>query len=153
MDLEKPIRELVARSCMAMDRKDFAAFLDMCELEFNYKITAYSPEIRRDMLWLEKDKKGLQDLLEILPKQNMDKTPITRHSALLTVDLDEPSNTAEVVSSLQVYRTELDGGVTTLYAVGKYIDRVRLNGGAPKLLSREVRLDTRMLGAGYHIPF
>jgi hypothetical protein len=30
---------------------------------------------------------------------------------------------------------------------------VKLAGGSPKLLKREVRLDTRLLGFGYHIPF
>lgn len=151
--MEKPIRELIARSCMALDRNDFQAFLNFCDSAFTYRITAYSPEIRRDMLWLEKDKAGLKELIDMLPKQNMDRTPLTRHVSLYTVDVDEASNTANVISALQVYRTETDGGVTGLVAVGKYLDKVALSGGQPKLVSREVRLDTRMLGCGYHVPF
>jgi hypothetical protein len=30
---------------------------------------------------------------------------------------------------------------------------VRLNGAAPKLARRVVKLDTRLLGYGYHVPF
>lgn len=149
---EKLARELIARACIALDELNFSGFLDMCDAEFNYRITAYSPEIRRPMVWLEKDKKGLSNLLDLLPQQNMDRTPITRHTSLCTIE-QSGENAIDVVSTLQVYRTELDGGVTGLYAVGKYLDRIHLNGGDPKLVSREVKLDTRMLGTGYHIPF
>jgi methanesulfonate monooxygenase small subunit len=40
-----------------------------------------------------------------------------------------------------------------LFAVGKYLDTVKVNGGKLLLLRRIVKLDTRMLGIGYHIPF
>ena len=58
-----------------------------------------------------------------------------------------------MVSALQVFKTELDGGATELFAVGRFHDTVKLNGGSPKLARRVVRLDTRLLGYGYHIPF
>lgn len=150
---EKQARELIVHSCVAMDELDFKRFLCMCDETFNYKITAYSPEIRRTMVWLDKDKKGLKELLDLLPQQNMDRTPITRHASLATVEPAADEHCFNVVSNLQVFRTEMDGGVTSLYAVGKYFDRIMINGGVPKLVAREVRLDTRMLGTGYHIPF
>ena len=71
---------------------------------------------------------------------------------MYTVEHDEQAQRASVVSALQAFRTTLDGGVTELFAVGKVYDTVTLAGGAPKLLERNVRLDTRMLGFGYHIP-
>ena len=40
-----------------------------------------------------------------------------------------------------------------LFAVGRFHDTVKLNGAAPKLARRMVRLETRLLGYGYHIPF
>ena len=67
--------------------------------------------------------------------------------------MDEENKQAKVVTALQVFRTTLDGGATELFAVGKYYDTISLNGEAPKLLKRNVRLDTRMFGIGYHIPF
>jgi methanesulfonate monooxygenase subunit beta len=57
------------------------------------------------------------------------------------------------VSALQVFRTQLDGGATELFAVGRLRDTVSLNGDVPKLARRTVRLDTRQLGYGYHVPF
>jgi len=52
-----------------------------------------------------------------------------------------------------VFRTQLDGGATELFAVGRFHDTVKLDGGTAKLVKRVVRLDTRQLGYGYHIPF
>jgi methanesulfonate monooxygenase small subunit len=37
--------------------------------------------------------------------------------------------------------------------VGRFHDTVKMNGGGPKLARRVVKLDTRLLGYGYHIPF
>ncbi|HEX6320421.1 MAG TPA: aromatic-ring-hydroxylating dioxygenase subunit beta [Burkholderiales bacterium] len=150
-ELRQAIEELVYRSCLALDAKDFKGFLGMCEDDFHYTISTYSPEIRRDMVWLDHDRKGMETLFTNLPRHNSDHSPITRHATVYTVDLKE--GTAEVVSALQVFRTELDGGATELFAVGHFHDTVKMNGGAPKLARRVVKLETRLLGYGYHVPF
>ena len=59
----------------------------------------------------------------------------------------------EVVSALQVFRTQLDGGATELFAVGRFHDTVKLNDRSRSSRARLVRLETRLLGYGYHIPF
>ncbi len=145
------VEELVYRTCLALDARDYKAFLGLCEDDFRYSITAYSPEIRRDMVWLDHDRKGMETLFTNLPRHNSDHSPITRHATVYTVDLD--GNEASVVSALQVFRTELDGGATELFAVGRFHDTVRLNGTGAKLARRTVKLDTRLLGYGYHVPF
>lgn len=137
---------------MLLDDKKFSAYLDLCDPAYVYKITAYSPEIRKDMIWLEHDKAGMQGLFTNLPKHNSDQSPLTRHVTVYTVKEDAAARQAEVVSALQVFRTTLDGGATELFAVGKLHDKISLADAGPKLLSREVRLQTRMLGFGYHIP-
>ena len=137
---------------MLLDDKKFSAYLDLCDPAYQYKITAYSPEIRKDMIWLEHDKAGMQGLFTNLPKHNSDQSPLTRHVTVYTVKEDAAARQAEVVSALQVFRTTLDGGATELFAVGKLHDMISLAVACPKLLSREVRLQTRMLGFGYHIP-
>jgi methanesulfonate monooxygenase subunit beta len=147
------ITELICNSCMALDDKQFNAYLDLCDPAYHYKITAYSPEIRKDMTWLEHDKAGLLGLFTTLPKHNSDQSPLTRHVTVYTVKEEAATQQAQVVSALQVFKTSLDGGATELFAVGKLHDLVSLAGDRPKLLSREVRLQTRMLGFGYHIPF
>lgn len=145
------IEELIYRSCMALDDRDFKGFMALCDDDFRYTITTYSPEIRRDMVWLDHDRKGFDTLLTNLPRHNSDHSPVTRHATVYTVDVAD--DTATVVSAVQVFRTQLDGGASELFAVGRFQDTVKLNGGAPKLAKRVVKLDTRLLGYGYHIPF
>ena len=153
MDHRHAISELICTSCMTLDDKQFSAYLDLCDPAYTYKITAYSPEIRKDMTWLEHDKTGMQGLFTTLPKHNSDQSPLTRHVTVYTVKEDAGTQQAQVVSALQVFKTSLDGGATELFAVGKLHDLISLAGEVPKLLAREVRLQTRMLGFGYHIPF
>ena len=141
---------------MALDDKQFNAYLELCDPAYHYKITAYSPEIRKDMTWLEHDKAGMQALFTNLPKHNSDQSPLTRHVTVYTVKEDTAARQAQVISALQVFKTALDGGATELFAVGKLHDQISLSGmpgAGPRLLAREVRLQTRMLGFGYHIPF
>lgn len=150
-ELRQAIEELVYRSCLALDAREYKAFLAMCEDDFRYTIATYSPEIRRDMVWLDHDRKGMETLFGNLPKHNSDHSPLTRHATVYTVDID--GNVANVVSALQVFRTLLDGGATELFAVGRFHDTVKLDGAAAKLARRLVKLDTRLLGYGYHVPF
>ena len=144
------IEELVYRSCLALDDRDFKGFLDLCDPTFRYKVTAYSPEIRKDMTWLDHDKAGMETLFTQMPRHNSDHSPLARHATVYTVKVNGAE--AEVVSALQVFRTALDGGATELYGVARLIDTVKLDGDNPKLTRRIVRMETRQLGFGTHIP-
>jgi methanesulfonate monooxygenase subunit beta len=150
-ELRQAIEELIYRSCLALDARDYKAFLGMCEDDFRYTIATYSPEIRRDMVWLDHDRKGMETLFGNLPKHNSDHSPLTRHATVYTVEVD--GGVANVVSALQVFRTLLDGGATELFAVGRFHDTVKLDGTGAKLARRLVKLETRLLGYGYHVPF
>ena len=143
--------ELVYRSCLALDAKDYKAFLALCEEDFRYTISTYSPEIRKEMVWLDQDRKGMETLFTNLPRHNSDHSPLTRHATVYTVE--EKGAGAEVVSALQVFKTELDGGATELFAVGRFYDTVKFNGAGARLARRVVRHHTRLHGYGYHIPF
>lgn len=145
----KSVEELVYRSCLALDAKDYKAFLALCDEEFRYTISTYSPEIRREMVWLDHDRKGMETLFTNLPRHNSDHSPLTRHATVYTVE--EKAAGFEVVSALQVFKTGLDGGATELFAVGRFHDTVSPQN--LKLARRMVRLETRLLGYGYHIPF
>lgn len=153
MESRQTIEELVYKTCLAMDAQDFGGFLDMCDAAFHYAITTYSPEIRKDMIWLDHDREGMKTLFANLPKHNSDHSPLSRHATVYLVEEQEQGRKAKVTSALQVFRTALDGGETILLAVGKMIDVVQLNAEGPKLIDRNIRLETRMLGFGSHIPF
>jgi methanesulfonate monooxygenase subunit beta len=152
VDTRNAITELICLSALALDEKRFDAYLDLCDPAYVYRITAYSPEIRKEMVWLEHEKPALKTLFANLPRHNSDQSPMTRHVCVYTVAMSEDGSQADVVSTVQAYRTTLDGGATELFAVGKIYDTVRLGADGPKLLDRRVKLDTRMLGIGYHIP-
>lgn len=154
MSARSMVEELVYRSCLLLDARDFKGYLELCDPEYRYTISAYSPEIRKDMVWLDHTKPELQTLLTNLPRHNSDHSPLTRHATVYTVDVDAGGQEARVVSALQVFKTNLDGGASELFGVGKLHDLVRLHDAKPAvLLRRTVKLDTRMLGIGYHIPF
>jgi methanesulfonate monooxygenase small subunit len=153
LEQRQAVEELVYRSCLALDARNWNAFLDLCDPGFRYTISTHSPEIRRDMVWLDHGKDGMTTLFTNLPKHNSDHSPLTRHATVYTVDVNDTTGEASVVSALQVFKTALDGGATELFAVGRFHDTVKLADGGAKLLKREVRLDTRLLGFGYHIPF
>ena len=38
------IEELIYRTCLALDAQDYKAFLELCDADFRYTITTYSPE-------------------------------------------------------------------------------------------------------------
>ena len=153
MEQRHAIEELVYRTCMALDERDFKGFLDMCDDGFRYTVTAYSPEIRKDMVWLDHDKAGIDTLFKNLPRHNSDHSPISRHATVYTVGVDASGKEAQVLTALQVFRTQLDGGASELFAVGRFHDTIKLDGTSPKLLKRVVKMETRLIGYGYHIPF
>ena len=68
MDHRHAISELISRSCMTLDDKKFSDFIGLCDEGFRYRITAYSPEIRKEMTWLEHDRAGMQLLFNNLPR-------------------------------------------------------------------------------------
>ncbi len=144
------VEELVYQACERLDEKDFAGFLGLCDSAFQYKVTAYAPEIRREMTWLDRGRGELEEFFRMLPKHNTDPNPLTRHAQVTRVRMD--GGRAEVTSTFQVFRTQLDGGATELFAIGKYLDTVDCSNGSPKLLSRHVKLDTRDLHWGTHLP-
>lgn len=153
MESRQETEALIYQSSLAMDAGDFNGFLALCDEKFHYAITTYSPEIRKEMVWLEHDRAGMKTLFANLPKHNSDHSRLSRHITIYLVEEKEPGRTAKVTSALQVFRTTLDGGTTELFAVGKMIDVVELSENGPKLLDRNICLETRMLGFGSHIPF
>lgn len=146
------VEELVYRTCLALDALDFNAYLALCDENYHYVIGAYSPEIKKEMTWLEHDMAGMQLLFKNLPRHNSDKSILSRHASVYTVVFSDDTH-ADVVSGLQVYRTSLDGGATELFAVGKMRDKVVLTADGARLAERRITLDTRMFGIGFHIPF
>lgn len=153
------VKDTVYRSCLLLDDENWDGWLDLCDQSFQYKITSYSPEIKKDMIYHSGNLQELKLMTEQLPKHNTDHSPLKRHAVVYTVDVDAESQTANAVTSVLIYQNLLDGinshidsGESRLFCVGRYLDRFSLNGQGAKLLSREVRLENRRLDKGSHWP-
>ena len=150
---DKAIAELIYQSCFMLDRMNFAGYLELCAPEFRYKITAYSPELKKDMVWQDVDREALKHHLGLIERHVRELVSLSRFPTMYLVEYDIDGKRAKVFSGLQVFKTKLDGGETSLYGVCRLHDVVDLSNGQPRLLSREVRLETRQLGTGSQIPF
>lgn len=144
------ISALIFRSSLLLDAEDFKGFLRLCGDDFNYRICAHSPEIGKDMIWLEHDRQGLQGLFAMLPQHVRMRGRFKRHVSIYSIDRSEQDR-ARVLSSLLLVHTD-DHGVSRLFAAGQYHDVVATARSEPRLVEREVRLETRDLGPGMHVP-
>lgn len=160
-EVNQRVQDLVYASCLQANDSNWPAYLDLCDSsDFQYRITNYSPEIKKDQCWMFQDFAGLKKMILLLPKHNSDHSVLTRHAVVHAIDFDEAKLEATCTSLVTIYRTQLDGasshfesGKTSLYAIGKYLDRVCFKDDGPKLMAREVRLETRQLDIGTHLPF
>jgi len=148
----REIEEFIYSAAMLLDAKDFKGWLDMCAPEFTYAIRAFSREIRKDVVWLDHDHEGMSSLIRQLPRHNTDQSEFTRHTTVYTVRPDASGESAVVVSAVAIYRTTLDGGITNLFAIGRYTDVLTHSADGWRFRSRDLRLDTRALGIGTHYP-
>ncbi len=139
-----------------LDERRFDDWLDLTARNFNYRIGAYSPEIRKEMTWLEHDREGLRALFALLGKHHQDHAVWFRHAVVQRVS-QETADSLRVVTQLAIFHTvvdvgdtHLDSGSSRLFAVGRYYDQLVLEEGRWLLSDRYVRLDTRQLGIGSH---
>lgn len=153
------VKDTIYLASLLLDDERWADWLDLCADDFTYAIKAYSPEIRRDMTYLDGSRRDLETMTELLPKHNTDHSPLNRHTVVYSVSLDKAAESAQAISSVVVYQTLLDGirshvdaGESQVFLVGKYYDKLRLNGGEVKFTERVVRINTRRLDKGSHWP-
>lgn len=144
------IRSLIGRSCLTLDDEDFAGYLALCATDYTYRITAWSPELRKDMTWLEHDREGLAGLFETLPEHLQRSGRLSRHVSIYTIG-QKGGDYYSVVSGLVVHHTNIAGRTQTL-AVGRYLDTITFEKEMALLSKREVALETRDLGIGLHVP-
>ena len=161
--IKQTIEVCIYESCLALNSEDWEKFLSFCAKDkFNYRITNYSPEIKKEQCWMERNWQGLKGILYILPKHNTNHSPLTRHITVYQINPTNTANVYEVVSIFSLSRTELDGlnshlysGQTKLFAVGKYIDQIRVDSESFKaeFIYRNFVFETRQIDVGSHIPF
>jgi methanesulfonate monooxygenase small subunit len=135
-----------------MNQSDFAGYLGLCTPDFSYRITSYSPELRKDMVWKDLGRQEFARHLEVVPKHVADPSPFTRMPMVYFINYSDDGKQAVAVSGIQIFKTGLDGGATQLWGIGMLHDVIELGTTQPRLLRREVRMETRNLGTGSQIP-
>lgn len=147
-----PIKRLIYSSALMLDAENFKGFLAACGEHFRYAIKTFSPELGKEMVWLDHTHKGLQDLFGMLPQHVRMKGRFKRHVSVYSVDAEpDTQNRIRAHSSVLVVHTALDGS-SKLFAAGQYEDIIDVSGDSPHFIERVVRLETRELGPGMHIP-
>lgn len=150
------LRELVARSALLLDREDFATWLDLFAREFRYSVHANSPELRREMVWMDLDRVAMEALLRTLPSHERDPGELLRQVAPVSIQRgpDGGADCVEMLSTVLVVRTA-PSGQSALFAAGRYQDRLVVEAGQWRIASRRVLLSTRMFpsdSGGSHVP-
>lgn len=148
---DSDISAVVYQTCLLMDAERFGDYLALCSADFRYQIKADSPELGKEMIWLDLDRDELANLLENVPNHIRLPGKFTRQATVYVIARDGGGGEAAVTSSLIVVYTDLEG-VSRIFASGRYVDTLALDGPTPILSSRTVLLDTRDLGPGSHVP-
>ena len=145
------VEKLVYRSCLLLDDLDFEGFLSLCDADFRYILQAYAQRfgatwcgsitIERACRHYFATYRAPQRSLAFNPPRDrvhgdVRRTEHTGHRRVRIAGLsDGPGRRRDA-----------------LFAVGKLHDTVNLAGGSALLARRAIRLDTRQLGIGGHIP-
>jgi len=148
---DSQISTLVYRTCLLLDAEKFDDYLALCSTDFHYQIKADSPELGKEMVWLDLNREELANLLENVPNHIRLPGKFARQATVYSIARNADDSQAEVTTSLIVIYTDLEG-ISRIFAAGMYIDTVALTGATPTLTTRTVQLDTRDLGPGSHIP-
>jgi methanesulfonate monooxygenase small subunit len=159
VDIANVVRDTIYRATLLLDDQRWNEWLDLCDDSFHYAIKSFSPEINRDMTYLQGSRKELATMVKLLPKHNTDHSPLTRHTTVYTVDVADDAESASAISSFVVYQHMLDGvnshidaGESRLFLIGRYIDTFKIADDKARFMKRVVRLENRRLDKGSHWP-
>ena len=159
VDVANAVRDTIYRATLLLDDQKWEQWLELCDDGFHYAIKSFSPEINRDMTYLQGSRNDLATMVKLLPKHNTDHSPLKRHTTVYTVDVADDAKTASAVSSFVVFQNMLDGvnshvdaGESRLFLVGRYLDSFKLENGKARFIQREVRIENRRLDKGSHWP-
>ena len=144
------IRQFVYRSCQLLDEESFSDYLSLYDAEkTRYRVTAYSPELRKDMVWLDHRRDELEIMLKMIPEHIRMPGKFFRQATVYSVEREE--DIARVVTSLVLFHIDQHGQLNPLSAA-RYHDQIRIRRDSLAIALREVRTDSRIFGAGIHVP-
>ncbi|WP_210880103.1 nuclear transport factor 2 family protein [Roseovarius autotrophicus] len=145
------VHNLLADVALSLDREAWDAFLGCCSDDFHYQVTAFSPDLGTDMVWLDHVVTELKEMFSMIPRHVRMRGGLRRHVSQARITPAD-GNTVEATSTLLLVHTA-ESGETKVIASGLYIDRIGFDEGeTPRLASRHVALDTIIWNPGLHVP-
>ena len=132
-----------------LDQESYPDFLGCCHEGFRYCVRAYSPELGKDMVWLDHDKASMANMTGMIAQHVRMGGTFTRQVGPARLRELGPGE-YEAQAKFVVTHTD-PAGRSLLFACGTYRD-VLADGERLLLKQRDVRLQTRSLGAGIHVP-
>lgn len=143
------IRDLVTRSVRLLDAGAFEGFIALFAPGAIYSMSAFSPEIGRDSVWLELERDELGRILDASTEHIHDLAARTHF--VMVEAFARAGHEIRAQSNFVVFRTD-EAGRTALYAIGTYDDTIAGYDGALKITARRVRVQTRLLPAPTPMP-
>jgi len=153
VELQLGVENLLARYVHALDDDRLEEWPELFVEEGRYRITtAENFERKLPLSIIYADSRAmLRDRVSALRHANIYEAQRYRHgvSSVLVERVD--ARTARATSNFQVVRV-MASGESTLFASGRYLDRIRLNGETPQFEERIVVLDSRSVDTLLAIP-
>ena len=153
VELQLAIENLLARYVHALDDDRLEEWPEFFVEDGRYRITtAENFERKLPLPIIYADSRAmLRDRVSALRHANIYEAQRYRHgvSSVLVERVD--ARTARATSNFQVVRV-MASGESMLFASGRYLDRIRLNGGTPQFEERIVVLDSRSIDTLLAIP-
>ena len=155
IELQLTVENLLARYAHALDEDRLEEWPDFFVETGCYRVTtAENHERGLPLSVIYADSRAmLRDRVSALRHANIYEAQRYRHSVTSTLVERQEANIARAVSNFQVLRI-MHTGETTLFASGRYLDRIRLNGegGKPQFEEKLVVCDSRRFDTLLAIP-
>ena len=155
IELQLLVENLLARYAHALDEDRLEEWPDFFVETGCYRVTTAENHGRGlpiSIIYAD-SRAMLRDRVSALRHANIYEAQRCRHTITSTLVERQDANVARAVSSFQVLRI-MHTGETTLFASGRYLDRIRLNGegGKPQFEEKIVVCDSRRFDTLLAIP-
>jgi anthranilate 1,2-dioxygenase small subunit len=153
IELQLTVENLLARYVHALDDDRLEEWPDFFIEQGRYRITtAENYERKLPLAIIYADSRAmLRDRVSALRHANIYEAQRYRHAVSSTLVERIDAHTVGAVSNFQVVRI-MHTGESLLFATGRYLDRVRMNGRGPQFEEKVVVLDSRSVDTLLAIP-
>ncbi len=146
------LRTRIHRAALSLDEGRFEDFVALFADDGAYRMTASAPELPAAQTWLAFDRAEMARHFASIPEHQWPPGETTRIVSVDSIAFDDgDAAAATTVATFCILRND-DHGRTACYAVGRYRDRWRSEGGDWRIVERIVDLRTRLLPAPAPIP-